>query len=473
MRPILQSRWRVEGRRLVYYGLRQPPHTLRGNYRLNGYDAALLSSLDGQRALEDCPDHGRLEKFIRMGAVTDADSVRKTPVSLEEAAFCAKCAANDYAIPGLELEKGGLCPMCSTARQFKDYKNVMPVLERIPASPSLKYDVAVFYTGGKDSSYLLYYLARIQKLRVLALCWETPFMSDWARVSIQNARERLSEVNFLVEAAPEEELLRIYRKTYALQKNVCICPSVAYVLFFERLSKWKVPYLVLGNEPAQCKNLIYNRMSPAFYFKPGVQALARLCFNAGRVLTLCRPFRPGQMECYMTVRQLAFGRSAVTKLLKYKNQLVENTCASLAEAPQFLAPFRAAVKGAWRKATLPALVHIDFDDASGGVYDWSAVKELLSREIGWVDAPAEGKGLHTSCKIERCKEWSQFTRFLDMESTMIPFSAIELSLASAAGSVSREQAKNELKLHTGFTTEEPPENQLVKDFLEGVQHEEG
>lgn len=169
----------------------------------------------------------------------------------------------------------------------------------------------------------------------------------------------------------------------------------------------------------------------------------------------------------MTVRQLAFGRSPVTKLLKYKNQLVENTCTSLAQAPDFLAPFQRAVKSAWRKAALPALVHIDFDDASGGVYDWAEVKELLTREIGWVDASAEGKGLHTSCKIERCKEWSQFTRFLDMESAMIPFSAIELSLASAAGSVSREQAKAELRHHTGFFMEEPPENRMVTDFLKG------
>lgn len=465
MRPVLQARWRVEGRALTYYGLRRPPHTLRGSYHLRAQDAALLSSLDGVRERGAYPR--RLEHFIRLGAVVDANEVRKAPASLDAAIFCAKCAANDYAIPGLELDADGLCPMCAMAERFRECKNVMPVVGRIPPSPTVKYDVAVFYTGGKDSSYLLYHLARVQKLRVLALCWETPFMSDWARESIQNARERLPEVDFLVEAAPEEELRRIYRRTYALQKNVCICPSVAYVLFFEQLSAWRVPYLVLGNEPAQCKNLIYNHMSPAFYFKPGVQELARFCFNLGRVLTLCRPFRPGQMECYMTVRQLAFGRSPVTKLLKYKNQLVENTCTSLAQAPDFLAPFQRAVKGAWRKAALPALVHIDFDDASGGVYDWAEVKELLTREIGWVDASAEGKGLHTSCKIERCKEWSQFTRFLDMESAMIPFSAIELSLASAAGSVSREQAKAELRHHTGFFTEEPPENRLVTDFLKG------
>lgn len=466
MRPTLQTRWRLEGRTLTYYGLRRLPHMGKNRYRLSARDAALLSSLDGVRALADYPSARRLERFIRLGVVVDANGVAPLPTSLDEAAFCVNCAANNYAIPGLELDGDGLCPMCATAERYAGCKTVMPVLTDIPPSPGCKYDVAVFYTGGKDSSYLLYHLARVQKLRVVALCWETPFMSDWARESIQNARLHLPEVDFFVEAAPEEALRTIYRETYRLQKNVCICPSVAYVLFFPRLSQWRVPYLVLGNEPAQCKNLIYNRMSPAFYFKPMAQHMARFVFNIGRVLTLCRPFRAGQMECYMTVRQLAFGRSPLTRLLKYKNQLVENTCASLAAAPAFLAPFRASVKKAWRSGALPGLVHIDLDDAAGGVYHWDAVKELLKKEIGWVDASAEGKGLHTSCNIERCKEWSQFIRFRDMDSDMIPFSAIELSLASACGAVSRAQAMEELRLHTGFSTEEPPENQLVRDFIQ-------
>lgn len=108
------------------------------------------------------------------------------------------------------------------------------------------------------------------------------------------------------------------------------------------------------------------------------------------------------MELYMTVRQLAFGGESSGKKRIYHNELVENTASALAQAPDFLAPFRQAVREAARSARLPALIHIDFDDISeGGVYDWTGVKELLSREIGWVDAPDSGKGLHTSCKIER------------------------------------------------------------------------
>ncbi len=465
MIPVLQSRWRLEGQYLMDYGLRQPPHMLRRKLWLDRRTAALVASLDGLRTARDYALTPAFVRLVRQGIVVDAACRRTPPARLEEARYCKNCAANDYMIPGLELDPEGLCPMCRTAKRYQGCKNVMPVLDRIPPSPGSRYDAAVFYTGGKDSSYLLYYLARIQGLRVLALCWETPFMSDWARESIKNARKRLPSVDFLVEAAPEAELKRIYRKAYALQKNVCICPSVAYVLFFQRLVQWQVPYLVLGNEPAQCRNLIYNRMAPALYFRPGVQAAARAALNAARVLTGRRPFAPGQMELYMTVRQLAFGGASRRKAL-YRNELVENTAAALDQAPELMAPFREAVRRAGRDARLPALVHIDFDDASDtGVYDWNGIKALLAREIGWVDAPSGDKGLHTSCKIERCKEWSQFTRFRNMETQIIPFSAIELSLASAAGSISREQAIQELKHHSGFTEAPPEETKIMTAAL--------
>lgn len=466
MKPMLQSRWHLEGQDLVYYGLRQPPNLFRQKFRLDRHTALLVASLDGVRPISAYSVTPQFATLLQHGVVVDRSEVRALPRSLDEACYCVHCAANDYAIPGLELDEDGVCPMCRTQKQYGGLKNVIPVLATIPRSPDKKYDAAVFYTGGKDSSYLLYYMSRVLKLRILALCWETPFMSDWARESVDSARKALSNVDFLVEKAPVAELTRIYQKAYALQGNVCICPSVAYVLFFERMAEWEVPYLVLGNEPSQCRNLIYNHMAPPFYFHALMQNAARFFFNLGRALMLRKPFSAGQMELYMTVKQLAFGRSSTIKLLKYRNELVENTCAALAEAPEFLAPFQKAVQKSGKTARLPALIHIDFDDASeSGVYDWNGVKSLLAREIGWVDAPVSGKGLHTSCKIERCKEWTQLRRFRDMETHVIPFSAIELALASASGSISREQAIEELKRFSGFSEEPPEEIEIMNAAL--------
>ena len=465
MTPVLQHRWKLEGRTLVYYGLPQPPRLFRRHISLSPSAARTVAMLDGLRPLEDYPHPSALRRLIRLGAVVDVKDKKTSPASLDEARFCRRCAANDYTIPGLEFDEHGLCPICNTEKRFRKCKNVLPVLDRIPNSPGKRYDAAVFYTGGKDSSYLLWHLAKVQKLRLLALTWETPFMSPWARESIQNAKVHLPEVDILVERAPEEALKTIYREVYRRQKNVCICPSVAYVLFFQRLVDWEVPFLILGNEPAQCRNLIYNGMAPPIAFRPSVQRLARWGVNLGRLLTLRRPFRAGQMELFFTVRQLAFGPAGIVKAIGWRNELVENTAASLAMAPDFLAPFQAAVRQAGRSGKLPALVHVDLDDAAGGLYDWAGVKTLLAKEIGWVDAPAKDKGLHTSCAIETCKEWSQFSRFRDMETAILPFSAVELALASGSGSVDRETALSELKQHSGFTREPPAQWEVMLEVL--------
>ena len=45
--------------------------------------------------------------------------------------------------------------------------------------------------------------------------------------------------------------------------------------------------------------------------------------------------------------------------------------------------------------------------------------DILTKECGYVAPESLNKGLHTSCQIEKCKEYSQFIRFYKMESTMI------------------------------------------------------
>lgn len=463
MIPQLQSRWRLEGRYLEYYGL--PLSPLRRRLRVRARTAAVIRQMDGHTPLEQLPVTRGIRALIRRGVIVDSAQVRPSVERWEDAHFCKNCCANDYMIPGLELNEQRLCPMCTTAHRYRRFKNVLPVLNTLPRStdPRTKYDCAVLYTGGKDSSFLLYYLAKVCGLRVLALTWKTPFMSDSALQSIENAKKALPHTTFWVEEAPADDLRKVYARFYSLQGNTCLCPSVVYPLFFERCCKERVPYIVLGNEPVQCQNLIYNRMSPAFYFRPGIQAAARVLMNIGRLMTLRKPFSKGQLEMYMTVKNLAFPQSRLLSLVGYRNPLVDHTRAALAEAA-FVHPFRDAVKQAGRTGRLPALVHIDLNDISQkGLYDWNDTKALLKQEIGWVDAADTQKGLHTSCKIERCKEYTQWQAFREMRSPILPFSAIELSLAVSAGNVSREQALYELHHHTGFTVDAPAEMAVMLD----------
>ena len=122
--------------------------------------------------------------------------------------------------------------MCQTADDVKDLKSVVPLLDEIPRSKKSRFDVALFYTGGKDSTYMLYYLSKVKGLRVLALTWEIPYMSECAKNSIENAKNSFDNVEFITRTVSKNYLKKIYQKLYSLSENTCACPSLAYLLFY-------------------------------------------------------------------------------------------------------------------------------------------------------------------------------------------------------------------------------------------------
>lgn len=457
----LQNRWKANGKKLVYYGIRAGENLNKNVLRINKKQAKLISSLP--KDLSD-GEIKTLKKVIACGAVSKGEP-RRTPKSLADAKFCTRCCANDFIIPGLEFGGSGLCAMCASEHITKNFKSVVPLIRKIPRSKKSRFDVAVFYTGGKDSTYLLYYLSKVLNLRVLALTWLIPYASESAKRSIENAQKYLDGVEFLTRSVCANDLKKIYRKLYALNENTCACPSLAYVLFYPDMVAERVPYFIAGNEPAQTTGLFYNNMAPEIAYNFPDNKFLNFMVNVGRVLTIHPPLRRGQFHTLTTMKQLAYGTSRIVKLFGYRNELVENVTAAIHTVPEIVKPLKRSLRASSWSGNIPAFVQVDFDEISGGKYDWKSVKDLIIKECGWVAPEDLGKGLHTSCKIEKCKEFSQFSRFYNMRSTMIPFSAIEISLASRDKNITREQAVYEIENTLGFSLEELPECEIMKEFL--------
>ena len=457
----LQSRWRLEGRVLRYYGLRNKPDLLRNTVRLSRKQKSVLERLP----CELTDREKRLLGGLIGVQVVPAEEKRRIPASFAEARFCRDCIANDFMIPGLEFDGDGLCPVCQSAEDTKDLRSILPVMNTFPRSKHSRFDVAVFYTGGKDSTYVLYYLSKVLGLRVLALTWEIPFMSDCARQSMENAKERLDLVEFITRRVAGEDLRRIYSKLYALSGNTCACPSLAYLLFYPELVANRVPYFVAGNEPAQMLGLYFNHMAPAIAYRfPESKGLNALV-NLGRILTLRPPLKKGQFHTLATMKQLAYGDSKLKNMAGYSNELVSNVCTAIREVPHIADALKRAIRSSSRTGHIPAFVHLDLNEICGGVYEWRAVKETIIRECGWVPPIETDKGLHTSCRIEKCKEHVQFARFYRMESAMIPFSALEIAIASRDRNQTRQEALAELNNSLGFSLEEIPECTIMKEYL--------
>ncbi len=457
----LQSRWRLEEGCLQYYGMRNKPFLFKNRIKLTKKQAEIIAALP--RELTDS-EKRTLSAFFGVQIVTEKE-VKKLPEGFEEARFCRRCAANDYMIPGIEFDGNGLCPICQTEKETKDFKGVVPIMNSFPRSKRSRFDVALFYTGGKDSTYLLYYLSKKLGLRVLALTWEIPFMSESARRSIENAKQKLGNVEFITRYISNTDLKRIYTKLYELSGNTCACPSLAYVLFYPELVANRVPYFIAGNEPAQAVGLYYNHMAPKIAYRFAESRGLNFLINIGRVITLHPPYKRGQFQTVATMKQLAYGDSIFKRLSGYENKLVSNVVQAIHTVPEIVKPLKRAIRSSSRSGNIPAFVQVDLDEVCGGKYEWREVKDTIVRECGWVAPEETDKGLHTSCKIEKCKEHSQFVRFRNMESTMIPFSAIEMSLASRNSSLTREDAIAEMKSALGFSLCEVPECAIMKEYL--------
>ena len=457
----IQTRWKLENGKLYYYGLRNAPDLFRNEIKVSKRQARILATLPRQLEPQEL---SLLGKLIGKQVVTEQER-KYIPKNLSEATFCRCCCANDFIIPGIEFDGNGLCPMCQTAEEVKDLKSIVPLLDEIPRSKKSRFDVALFYTGGKDSTYMLYYLSKVKGLRVLALTWEIPYISESAAKSIENAKKAFDNVEFITRTVNRNDLKKIYKKLYLLSGNTCACPSLAYLLFYPELVANKVPYFAAGNEPVQMLGLYYNHIAPKIAYTFSKNRFLTFVLNLGRILTLHPPLKQGQFQTLMTMKQLAYGDNPIKRLSGYENELVSNVVKAIHAVPEILTPFKKSIRRSSWSGNVPAFIHIDFDKISGGKYDWNAVKSILVNECGWIAPEDENKALHTSCKIEKCKDYTQFLRFYNCQSKMIPFSALEFALSSKNCGRIKEESLYEMEHLLGFSLDEVSECAIMRQFI--------
>ena len=457
----MQNRWKAEGKHLIYYGIRQFPNLNKNKIKLSKKERAFLSRL----AFEAVDTNSAVFKKLYTAKiiVKKADYI-ETPKTLEEAVFCTTCVANNYIIPGIEFNADGLCPICAdTERQIV---SVLPVKNTIEPNKKGRFDAALFYTGGKDSSYLLYYLAKKLGLRVLALTWDIPYMSQNAKLSIENAKKIFTNVEFVHRKIADNDLRAMYKHLIEVQDNTCACPSLAYAAFYGLLCEERVPYLILGNEPAQMKALYYNNIAPKIAYKFQNYTFLHFLLNVGRVLLFKKPFKKGQRELMLLAKQLACGDHFLKKIAGYQNRLISNVCDSMEKIPHLKKSLKKSVKRSDRRASMPALVHIDMNTVSdSGVYDHKKAFELIVEHCGYVMPESTHKSLHTSCQIEAVKDYSQFKAFYEMKSRIIPFSALELIIAAIQKSIDKETALEEMR--QSFVLDKPNAYKVMTDYVNG------
>ncbi|MDH4135385.1 MAG: hypothetical protein OEW09_01520 [Anaerolineae bacterium] len=94
--------------------------------------------------------------------------------------------------PGIEFNEAGVCNYCSIHKKprYKGKEELDKFLGSF-RNKGGKYDCLVGISGGQDSSYMLYYLAKVCDLRVLAYTADNGFRSDAAKTNVKKMTDIL------------------------------------------------------------------------------------------------------------------------------------------------------------------------------------------------------------------------------------------------------------------------------------------
>lgn len=427
-RLCLQSRWRVtdvSGRpHLLYFGVRLPPLHREQLLPVSKGLAGLLKQAEEPVDASRVPEGLRREVAdLAEKGILVAPEARRAARTAETMQVCARCVNNDYVIPGLEFDSEGVCALCLCYAQTKTPARSVfatvgerELLEAARVNRHSRFDAMVLYTGGKDSSYMLWLLARKLKLRVLAGFWDMPYCSDAARENIRRAKRLMNEVEFVEWTLPLDMVREAMRAKWRSHGWPCLCPTAAFPMLYPLAAHLRIPHVFLGLEDVQAAVLDYVVAPAAPAAAPPSPREQTLAFLRARALPgpLKPPLRwPDEMANY---------HAAV-------NQAMPSLFAGLAELVE-----RAHSD---ESVFLPLIGRLSTNAEYG---TWGDAKRIIEKEMDWRAPQGQDSLLHTSCAIEPVKDYLQFRRFEAMRTVFMPQSIVELGAAVFFGLTSRADA---------------------------------
>ncbi|WP_428568685.1 MAG: hypothetical protein ACP59X_09850 [Solidesulfovibrio sp. DCME] len=439
--PVLQYRWAVrdsrDGKVLVHYGLRNPPQHQETVLPVRDALAEALAGLDGATSLDSLPETVReSEDFLRLvsqGIVVDQKDQRR-PSTADHKQTCTRCVADDHLLPGLEFDARGVCAFCQCYAQAEQMgasagpRNVVDdaTLRSIAkGNKDSRFDVMVLCTGGKDSTYLLWYLAKKLGLRVLAASWNMPYTNDTCRRNIRRALELLPDVELVERTLPANAVRDAMRSQFGQVGMPCLCPTVAHVLFFPLAAAERIPVVMQGVEEVQLAVMSY--------------VMRNLQGGKGP----SRPAPPSIREQTLQFLGMAAGApeppdpfSLMADYFRYQRSIRSSLDPIYGPLDRFLARARQD-----ESVFVPQFLRLQTNTLYGS---WGEATALMQREMDWKMPPGQKGLLHTSCRIEKVKDYCQFLRFRNMRTTAFPQSIVEVGAGVYFGLLSREEGLREV-----------------------------
>jgi amino acid adenylation domain-containing protein len=186
-----------------------------------------------------------------------------TPSSIRR---CLRCGLPDN-YPDADLDRDGVCATCRKYEQvqenfrpyFRTRNDLQALLEQAKRSKTGKYDCMVLFSGGKDSTYMLYQLTRELGMTPLVFSLDNGYISSEAKQNIQRVADDLG-VDLIFGRTPH--MNAIFVDSLQRHSNVCDgCFKVIYTLSINLARKEGIQYIFTGLSRGQ---LFETRLSDMF-----------------------------------------------------------------------------------------------------------------------------------------------------------------------------------------------------------------
>ncbi len=168
---------------------------------------------------------------------------------------CIRCV-NDKTVKKISFDKDGLCSHCACYDRYRerlsDYEKLETLfLKKLRREGEYDYDVALGFSGGKDSTYVLYKLVKEYGLKVKAYTLDNGFMSAEARVKIDRLIAELGVEHEYVEC-DVDLLKRMYKYIVSHYFSPCIaCSFLGYAVMINYASRVNAKVGIHGRSPYQ------------------------------------------------------------------------------------------------------------------------------------------------------------------------------------------------------------------------------
>ncbi|HEX2928008.1 MAG TPA: hypothetical protein VHP38_17415, partial [Ruminiclostridium sp.] len=181
---------------------------------------------------------------------------------------CKQCGMPQRLVqPGripLQIEQDGVCVYCHDYNRHKEIYNIDYEKKRTRFEEMInqrkgkgKYDIAVMFTGGKDSCYSLYLLTKKYNLNVLAISWDNGFFGEGHRDNLERVPRQMG-VDHKIVSLDKDVLSEFYKNRFHNFGRFCGCLTPGFLSLSPVLAEAGVSLVASGVSFGQTISKLQN-----------------------------------------------------------------------------------------------------------------------------------------------------------------------------------------------------------------------